>query len=140
MSVRHLMFDLLRGNAPVVAVFGNRIIDEGALGETAGAQPAFPYLVTKYAEITPGVSRTTHVHSVELWAYDTPTDYTRIDKGLAAAYDLLHERAGDAAVRVGEPTTHLMDCRWQSTSRGLRDDVLRASVRYASYTVVTNTP
>jgi hypothetical protein len=140
MSVRHLVHNLLAGDAAVAAIYGDRIIDAGNLGEEHGLQPEFPFLVTKYGEETRGASRTTKVQLVELWSYDHPTDYTRTDKGLDAAYALLHQRGGDAAVVVGEPTTHLVWCTWGSTSRDLADDVLRASVRYATYTLVTNTP
>jgi hypothetical protein len=138
MSVRHLVHALLLGNAGVTAVYGTRILDAGALGEEPGLQPEFPYLVTKYGEETRGASRTTKVQLLELWSYDHPTDYTRTALGLDAVYALLHERGGDNAVVAGEPTTHLIWCTWGSTSRDLMDDVLRASVRYATYTLVTN--
>ena len=140
MSVRHLIRTLLTQDAGVAAVYGTRIIDEGNLGETEGTQLAFPYLVTKYGEESRGASRTSKVQTLELWSYDVPTDYTQTEKGLAAAYALLHERGGDAAVVAGEPTTYLIEALWGSTSRDLTDDVLRASVRYATYTLVTNTP
>lgn len=140
MSVRHLIAGLLGGAAPVVAVYGTRIIDAGNLGEKPGTIPAFPFLATKYGEATPGGSRTSRVQLVELWSYDHPTDYTRTELGLDAIYDLLHERGGGAAIVAGEPTTWLVEALWQSTSRDLTDDVLRASVRYATYKVVTNTP
>jgi hypothetical protein len=140
MSVRHLIKNLLSGDAGVVAVYDTRIIDEGNLGEVPGTQPEFPYLVTKYGEETRGASRTSRIQTLELWSYDVPTDYTLTEKGLAAAYALLHERGGDAAVVTGEPTTYLVSALWESTSRDLTDDVLRASVRYATYTLVTNTP
>ena len=140
MSVRHLMYQMLSGDVAVTALYGTRIIDEGDLGKTAGAIPEFPFLVAKYGEATRGASRTTKVQLVELWSYDHPTDYTRTDKGLEAIYNALHERGGDKAEVADEPTTHLVWCMWGSTSRGLTDDVLRASVRYATYTLVTNTP
>lgn len=141
MSVRHLMYSLLTANAGVQAVYGDRIVDEGNLGETPGTAPAFPYLVTKYGEETRGASRTSRVQLVELWSYDHPTDYTRTDRGLDAIYALLHQRGGDRAPDPdGGPDTFLVEASWESTSRGLADDVLRASVRYATYRVVTNTP
>lgn len=138
MSVRHLVYNLLTAAPAVTAVYSTRIIDEGALGETPGLIPAFPFLVTKYGEETRGASRTSKVQQLELWSYDVPTDYTRTERGLDGIYALLHERGGDAAVVVGEPTTHLVEALWQSTSRDLLDDVLRASVRYATYKLVTN--
>ena len=140
MSVRHLIRNILVATAPVTAVYNTRIVDEGSLGDREGQQPEFPYLVTKYGEETRGASRTTKVQLLELWSYDHPTDYTRTDLGLDAVYQALHQRGGDSAVVVGEPTTWLVEALWQSTSRGLVDDVLRASVRYATYKLVTNTP
>lgn len=140
MSVRHLVHNLLVGDAAVTAIYSTRVIDAGNLGEEDGLQPVFPFLVTKYGEETRGASRTTKVQQVELWSYDHPTDYTRTDKGLDAIYALLHERGGGSAVVAGEPTTWLIQALWQSTSRDLADDVLRASVRYATYKLVTNTP
>lgn len=140
MSVRHLIHGLLTADAPVVAVYGNRIIDEGNLSTVPGQQPAFPFLVTKYGEETRGASRSAKVQQLELWSYDNPTDYTRTHRGLEAVYQMLHERGGDMKAVAGEPTTWLIQALWQSTSRGLVDDVLRASVRYATYKLVTNTP
>jgi len=138
MSVRHLVHGLLAAHVPLTAVYGTRIIDEGNLGETPGLIPPFPFLVTKYGEETRGSSRTSKVQLLELWSYDVPTDYTLTEKGLDAAYALLHERGGDKAVVAGEPDTYLVEALWQSTSRDLMDDVLRASVRYATYKLVTN--
>jgi hypothetical protein len=140
MSVRHVVYNVLTATAPVTAVYGTRIIDEGQLGDREGQQPEFPFLVTKYGEATRGASRTTKVQVLELWSYDHPSDYTRTDAGLDAIYAALHQRGGDAAVVAGEPTTWLVEALWESTSRSLTDDVLRASVRYATYKVVTNTP
>lgn len=140
MSVRHLVHQLLVGDAAITALYGTRIVDAGNLGETPGLIPEFPFLVTKYGEESRGASRSTKVQLVELWSYDEPTDYTRTGKGLDAIYAMLHERGGDNAVVAGEPTTHLVWATWGSTSRDLVDDVLRASVRYVTYTLVTNTP
>lgn len=140
MSVRHLIYGLLTADAGVTALYGNRIIDEGNLGEQPGLIPAFPFLVTKYGEATPGASRRSKIQALDLWSYDVPADYSRTDLGLDAVYALLHQRTGGKAVVAGEPDTWLVQALWQSTSRSLVDDVLRASVRYATYTVVTNTP
>jgi glycine cleavage system aminomethyltransferase T len=77
---------------------------------------------------------------VELWSYDVPTDYSRTERGLDAVYAALHQRTGVKSVVAGETDTWLVQALWGSTSRDLADDVLRASVRYATYTLVTNTP
>lgn len=145
MSVRHLVYQLVAADEVVESVYGDRIVDEGAVGRwtgtPAGQQPGFPFLVLKYGEETRGVSRTTRVQLVEFWSYDTPTDLTRHDHGLDALYALLHQRGGDRAVDPdGGPDTYLVEANWEATSRGLVDDVLRASVRYATYRLVTNTP
>lgn len=138
MSARHLLYTLLSTDPGIQAVFATRIIDAGELGETPGTQPPFPYLVTKFRETTPGASRTSRRHLVELWAYDEPRDYTRLEKGLDAAFAVLHERSGGPVVAEGE-TTWLVEGTWESTSNDLTDDVLRASTRYSTYTLVTNT-
>lgn len=140
MSVRHLLHDLLVADTGVAAVYGTRVLDAGNLGEDSGQQPVFPYLVTKYGEATRGASRTTKVQTVELWSYDVPTDYSRTERGLDAVYAALHQRTGVKSVVAGETDTWLVQALWGSTSRDLADDVLRASVRYATYTLVTNTP
>lgn len=138
MSERALLYNLLRVNAGVQAVFDNRIIDSSALGAGEGQAPPFPYLVTKYGESVPGANRTSRVHTVELWAYDEPGDYTRLQKGLDACWAVLHEQTGGSATADGV-TTWRMWSQWQSTSRDLTDDVLRAVVRYSTYRLVTNT-
>ena len=137
MSMRHLLYTLLSGDAPVVAVYGTRIIDAGQLGETKGQAPRFPYLVTKFGERTPGANRTSFVQEVELWSYDDPHDYTRTEKGLDALFALLHQRGG-GSVAVDGVTTHLIQAEWLSTSRDFTDDVLRASAKYATYRLVGN--
>lgn len=138
MSARHLLYSLLTGDAGVGVVFGDHILDASELGETEGTAPPFPYLVTKFGESSPGASRSTRRHTVELWAYDEPRDYTRLEKGLEAVFALLHQRSGGPVIAEGE-TTWLIEGKWESTSRDLTDDVLRANVRYSTYTLVTNT-
>ena len=138
MSARHLLYSLLTNDAGVSAVFGDRIVDASELGETEGTAPLFPYLVTRFGETARGASPTSRRHTVELWAYDEPRDYTRLEKGLDAIFALLDLKSGGPVVAEGV-TTWLIEGKWESTSNDLTDDVLRANVRYSTYTLVTNT-
>lgn len=138
MSARHLLYSLLSGDAGIQAVFGDRVIDASELGEAEGHQPPFPFLVTRFRETTPGASPTSRRHLVELWAYDEPRDYTRLEKGLEAAFSLLDMKSG-GPVTADSVTTWLVEGKWESTSNDLTDDVLRANMRYSTYTLVTNT-
>jgi len=136
MSLRHLLFTVLSGDADVVAVYGNRIVDSGNLGTPDGLIPPFPFLVTKWGEGTVGWG-TTEDRLVELWSYDISTDYTRTERGLRAVQSVLHRRAGGWADAEGE-RTWLVEARLDSVSRDLTDDVLRASVKYATYRLIGN--
>lgn len=138
MSERHLLYSLLTDDAAVTAVYQDRIIDAGELGGTPGIQPEFPFLAVKFAESLPGASSRSRRHSVELWSYGEDRDYTVLAQGLDAIFALLDHRHGGPVTADGV-TTWLIEAKWESTSRDLRDDVLRASVRYATYTLVTNT-
>lgn len=136
MSLRHLLFGVLSVDAGVVGVYGDRIIDSGNLGTPDGLIPPFPFLVTKWGEHTVGWG-SVEDRLVELWSYDNPTDYTRTERGLRAAQAALHRRAGGWADAEGS-RTWLIEARLDSVSRDLNDDVLRASVKYATYRLVGN--
>lgn len=138
MSVRHLVYGLVSGDPALQGVYDDRIIDAGALGGVDGIAPAFPFLAVRYGEVSPGPRRTVEDLLVEFWSYDEPQDYTRTGKGLAALHALLHDRSG-GSVLVDGVTTWLISATWTGTSRDLSDDVLRASVRYATYRLITNT-
>ena len=136
MSLRHLLYGVLSEDAQVVAVYGDRILDAGNLGRDDGHIPALPFLVTRWAEHTVGWG-STESRVVELWSYDNPTDYTRTERGLRAVQDVLHRRAGGWVDAEGQ-RTWLIEARLNSVSRDLTDDVLRASVKYATYLLVGN--
>lgn len=115
MSLRHLLYSVLSTDPEIVAVYGNRIIDSGALGQDTGIIPVFPFLVTQWGSHTVGWG-TVEDRLVELWSYDVSTDYTRTERGLRAAQDALHRRAGGSVLVEGS-RTWLIEARLDSVSR-----------------------
>lgn len=136
MSLRHLLYELLTTTPDVVAVYGDRVIDAGNLGEESGLIPPFPFLVTRWGEERP-FRGTTRNALVELWSYDNPRDYTRHGRGLLAVQAVLHRQSAGPTVAEGY-RTWLIEGLLDSISRDLEDDVLRASVKVATYRLVGN--
>lgn len=139
MSMRHVLYNILSGDAGVVAVYGDRIIDASNLGEDAGQLPARPFLVTKFGARGPGASPRSYVRAVDLWSYGEMGDFTVVEQGLAAIYATLHQRSGDVATADGQ-THHLISAEFVSASQDFVDDIYRATAQYATYRLVGNTP
>lgn len=137
MSVRHLLYSIISADVGVQAVYADRIMDAGQLGDLAGQAPPFPYLVTKYGERSSSFSGTAIDVEVELWSYDDPHDYARTEAGLEALKSCLDRRANDV-VAVEGVTYRLIEARYAGTSRDFQDDALRASTKYATYRLVAS--
>lgn len=137
MSLRHLLYALLTTTPEVMNVYAERIIDAGNLGEEEGLIPPFPFLVTRWGESRPRWG-TTEDALVELWSYDNPRDYTRHGVGLGAVQTALHRQSFGPVVAEGA-RTWLVEATLDSVSRDLEDDILRASVKVATYRMIGNT-
>jgi hypothetical protein len=112
-----------------------RLVDSDSIGRADGIQPAFPFAVLKGGTEAPTPGFRTRSQLFDLWVYDKPGDYNRIHEILDTAYGILHRRAG-GKVTVGGVDWWLMDSRFQGASPDFKDELLRATVRYATYRVV----
>ena len=122
----------------MATVYGQRIIDAGALGGTSGVAPAFPFLAMRHGEETRSPAPRVFDRVVELWSYDTPRDYTRTERGLRAVQAALEAAVGHRT-EVQGVAWWLIATRYEGTSRDLEDDVVRASVKYSTFRLIGNT-
>lgn len=138
MSLRHLVYGALASSSAWTAVIPTgRLIDSDALGIANAIQPPFPFAVLKAGNESPTPSAHTRSQLFDLWVYDKPGDYNRIHNILDIARGVLHQRAGDRAT-VGGVEWWLMGINFTGASQDFRDDMLRATTRYATYRVVGN--
>jgi hypothetical protein len=138
MSLRHLVYGALTTTPAWTALIPvPRLIDSDALGIVNAIQPPFPFAVLKGGLESPTPSRFTRSQLFDLWVYDKPGDYNRIHKILDVAMDTLHKRGG-GSVTVEGVKWSLMGINFVGASQDFRDDMLRATTRYATYRVVGN--
>lgn len=138
MSLRHLMYRALVTTPAWTALIPvARLLDSDAIGRVDGIQPAFPFAVLKASTEDATPSYRTRSQLFDLWVYDKPGDYNRIHEILDVARDTLHQRTGDKVTVAGRDWW-LMNASFQGASPDFKDELMRATVRYATYRAVGN--
>ena len=95
--------------------------------------PDKPFIVARWGTTEPGATFGRGPARLELWVYDRPADYTRIDAIIARIKTLLTN-----AVHVaGTDGYTLTQATWMGESEDLYDDVYERIVKTTSFTVVS---
>jgi len=102
------------------------------LGTSAADSPEMrPWAIIKWGQSTPAFGLTGET-ALEVWYYDEPGSYVRINKLIERTKSLLQ----DAVHVQGSDGDELTAARWAGDSPELYDDVFKCITRYTSFTVV----
>lgn len=136
MSLRKILYNALAGTPALTAVIPSaRFYEASSLGSENGFMPIKPFLVYRTALNLAALATHLEDRLFEIWVYDEPGSYDQIDNAHKIIKGILDRRAGDVLM-VGAEKWSLLESHFQSSSADLRDETLRAIVRYGTYRVV----
>lgn len=122
--VQQLMLEFDPTNYPASKVFQGSVVND---------QPEFPFLVHRYRITVPTASNR-GMPGLEVWIYDAPGSYLRIDAGLKAVRDYL---LGINDRRVGNE--HISQIEWTGDSPDLPAEEYRGIARTGSFNLIGST-
>lgn len=122
MSVRQKVYNTLNVSALLTVAPGG----VKAAGSLTGPAPVRPFVIYRVQDETPGLrgdddvpAKTTNV---QIWVYDDPGTFTRIEAALEIVEELMRSASG-------------LRCTWQGRSGELPDDEQKAITKNVSYGV-----
>lgn len=119
-STRILAFQALRADGPLAELVNNRIHSASSINK----QKTRPLVGLRSHTRFPVAKRIGAREYLQVWAYDEPGDYLRIDQIL--------ERC-QAVIEAIQPQDNFLEAKWIETGVDLRDDVMEAITRYCRF-------
>lgn len=102
------------------------------LGSTVAQSPEVrPFMIVKWGTSDPIVGRI-GPETLEVWAYDEPGSFVRINTVLKRVYSILVEENADVVVEEERFST----AKWRGDSPELYDDIFKCATRYSTFSVV----